>query len=205
MPQRLPIFELPLALLPGERLPLHIFEERYKRMIGTSISTGSPFGVLLRDSDGARSIGCTATVEEVLERFEDGRLNVLVTGVSPFRVIDRFGDPEEPGAEVEMIEPPADEEDPSDAEAARSAFLDLAEQASGERPDEAEIASEDAYGLAARVELPAETKQELLQIRDEGERMALLADVFRGLLETLARAEEVAERAQSNGKVRIGP
>ena len=104
-----------------------------------------------------------------------------------------------------MIEPPADEEDPSDAEAARSAFLDLAEQASGERPDEAEIASEDAYGLAARVELPAETKQELLQIRDEGERMALLADVFAGLLETLARAEEVAERAQSNGKVRIGP
>ena len=205
MPRRLPIFELPLALLPGERLPLHIFEERYKRMIETSISTGEEFGILLRDSDGARSIGCTATVEEVLERFEDGRLNILVTGVHPFRVIDRFGDPEAPGAEVEVIEPPAGEEDADAAEAARSAFLDLAEQASGERPDEAEVASQGAYGLAARVELPAETKQELLQISDEGERMALLADVFNGLLETLARSEEIAERAQANGKVRIGP
>jgi Lon protease-like protein len=201
----LPIFELPLALLPGERLPLHIFEERYKRMIDTSISSGEEFGILLRDDDGARSIGCTATVEEVLERFEDGRLNILVTGLRPFRVIDRFGDPEAPGAEVELIEPPADKEDAGAAEAARSAFLDLAEQASGERPDEGEVASQSAYGLAARVELPAETKQELLQIRDEGERMALLADVFTGLLETLARSEEIAERAQANGKVRIGP
>jgi Lon protease-like protein len=203
--QRLPIFELPLALLPGEQLPLHIFEDRYKRMVEASISSGEEFGILLSDSDGARSIGCTATVEAVLERFEDGRLNILVAGVHPFRVLDRFGDPEAPGAEVEVIEATAGEEDAVAAETARSAFLDLAEQAAGERPDETEIASQSAYALAARVELPAETKQELLQIGDEGERMALLADVFKGLLETLARSEEIAERAQANGKVRIGP
>ncbi len=205
MPRRLPIFELPLTLLPGEQVPLHIFEERYKRMIETSISSGEEFGILLSDGDGARSVGCTAAVEEVLERFEDGRLNVVVTGVRPFKVLDRFGDPEDPAAEVEVIEAHAGEEDAGAAEGARSAFLDLAEQASGQRPDEAEVAEQSAYGLAARVELPSETKQELLQIGDEGERMALLADVFSTLLETLARSEEIAERAQGNGKVRIGP
>ena len=66
----MPIFELPLALLPGEQLPLHIFEERYKRMIGRSVDEGEPFGIVLRDDDGARSVGCTARVEEVLERFD---------------------------------------------------------------------------------------------------------------------------------------
>ncbi len=174
-------------------------------MIGTSLSSGDPFGILFRDRDGARSIGCTAQVEEVLERFDDGRLNVLVTGVRPFEVIDRFGDPEQPGAEVELIELDDSGEEAGDASAARSAFLDLAERASGQRPEDADVASESSYGLAARVELPVETKQELLQMRDEAERMILLAGVFTDLLEALGQAEEVAERAQSNGKVRIGP
>ncbi len=175
-------------------------------MIGAGISTGEPFGVVLRDDGGARAIGCTAVVAEVLERFEDGRLNIVVAGERPFRVLDRSGDPDQPAAEVEMIgeaEPGAEETE--SASAARAGFLDLAERASGERPEEAEIASESAYGLAARVELPAETKQELLEMRDEEERMALLAEVFAALLETLGRAQEVAERAQSNGKVRTGP
>ncbi len=194
-----------MTLLPGERLPLHIFEERYKRMIGTSLSSGDPFGILLVDADGARSVGCTARVEQVLQRFEDGRLNVVVTGGRPFKVIDRLGDPDDPGAEVEMLEAAESGPEQDGAEAARSAFLDLAERASGERPAEEEVASESSYGLGARVELPPDTKQELLQMRDEAERMTLLAAVFRSLLEALGRAEEVAELAQSNGKVQIDP
>jgi hypothetical protein len=66
----LPIFELPLVLLPGEQVPLHIFEERYKRMVGTSLELGEPFGVVLRDDEGARSVGCTAIIDDVTERFE---------------------------------------------------------------------------------------------------------------------------------------
>lgn len=205
MAQHLPIFELPLVLLPGERLPLHIFEQRYRHMIEGCLESGEPFGVVLRDGDGARSVGCTALVEEVLERFEDGRLNILVSGGRPFTVLDRFDDPEEPAAEVELIEEEDAAGEPDGAEEARSAFLDLAERASGERPEAAGIESASAYGLAARVELPPETKQELLRMRGEGERMRFLAEVLGTLLEALGRAEEVAERAQSNGKVRTGP
>ena len=68
----LPIFELPLVLLPGEQVPLHIFEDRYKRMVGTALEQGEPFGIVLRDDDGARSVGCTARIDDVLERFDDG-------------------------------------------------------------------------------------------------------------------------------------
>jgi Lon protease-like protein len=203
--QSLPIFELPLVLLPGELIPLHIFEERYKRMIGRCLEQGEPFGIVLRDSDGARSVGCTAHVAEVLERFEDGRLNVVVSGGTPFRVLDRFDDPEDPVAEVEL----EDEDEPAgeapDAEAARAAFADLAEMAAGERPAEDELAAATAYGLAARVELPAETKQELLQMRDEADRMAMLARVLTTLQKALDKAGDLAERAKSNGRVQIGP
>jgi Lon protease-like protein len=203
MQLELPIFELPLVLLPGEQVPLHIFEDRYKRMIGEALESGEPFGVVLRDAEGARAVGCTAFVTEVLERFDDGRLNVVVTGGDPFRVLDRFDDPEDPTAEVELEAEAAEEGDPDAARIAREAFLELAERASGERPAADAVAGETAYGLAARVELPVEFKQRLLQSRHEDERMRMLARALANLRNAVERAEEIAEHARSNGRVRL--
>ncbi len=198
----LPIFELPLVLLPGEQVPLHIFEERYKRMIGTVLEQGEPFGIVLRDDDGARSIGCTARIDDVLERFDDGRMNIVVSGEEPFKVIDRFESPEYPTGEVELIPdqdiPPIDD---ASASAAREAFAELAERATGERPEPDELDGASAYAIAARIELPAETKQQLLEMRDEDDRMALLANALGAVGKALERAEEAAERASGNGKV----
>jgi Lon protease-like protein len=198
----LPIFELPLVLLPGEQLPLHIFEDRYKRMIGRSLDEGEPFGIVLRDDEGARSIGCTAHVDEVLERFEDGRMNVVVSGREPFKVLDRFEAAEYPAGEVEVI---ADEDvpgvDESFASAAREAFAELAERATGERPADEELEGASAYAIAARIELPDETKQRLLEMRDEDERMELLANALKAVERALERAEEAAAHARTNGKV----
>jgi Lon protease-like protein len=205
MQLQLAIFELPLVLLPGEQIPLHIFEERYKRMVGESLESGEPFGVVLRDGEGARAVGCTAFVTEVLERFDDGRLNIVVTGGDPFRVLDRFDDPEDPAAEVEVEAETAEEADPDAARLAREAFLELAERASGERPAADAVAGESAYGLAARVELPVEFKQRLLQSRREDERMRMLATALARLRGAVERAEEIAEHARSNGRVRLGP
>ena len=155
----LPIFELPLVLLPGEQVPLHIFEDRYKRMVGTALEQGEPFGIVLRDDDGARSVGCTARIDDVLERFDDGRMNIVVSGEEPFKVIDRFESPDYPAGEVELIPdqdiPPIDE---ASATAAREAFAELAERATGERPEPEELDGATAYAIAARIELPAETK-----------------------------------------------
>lgn len=199
----LPIFELPIVLLPGEKLPLHIFEERYKRMVGRALEQGEPFGIVLRDDDGARSIGCTARIDDV-ERLDDGEMNIVVSGEAPFKVLDRFESPEYPAGEVELI---ADEEAPpvdeGSASAAREAFAELAERATGERPDAGELDEASAYAIASRIELPPETKQRLLEMRDEDERMELLANALNAVERALERAEEAAERASSNGKVRF--
>src|SRR5687768_8537567 len=123
----LPIFELPLVLLPGELLPLHIFEERYKRMIGRCLEEGEPFGIVFRDEElGARNVGCEARVTEVTERFDDGRLNIVVTGERPFRVLDRFEASGYPAGEVEPVEPPLEEDSEAGAAVeARDAFAEL--------------------------------------------------------------------------------
>jgi Lon protease-like protein len=200
----LPIFELPIVILPGELLPLHIFEERYVRMIGHCLESEEPFGIVFRDEEGtAHRIGCTARVTEVLERFDDGRMNIVVTGEQPFRVLDRFEDPDYPAGEIETIsaadEPP--EQDPDAADMARQAFIELVKGISGEPPEGLDIETEDAYGIAARVELPVETKQALLEQRAESERMRMLGNALRALVDAVARSGEIAERAKMNGKV----
>lgn len=204
----LPIFELPLVLLPGELLPLHIFEDRYKRMIGHCLEDGEPFGVVFRDTEGgARRVGCEARVTEVSERFDDGRLNIVVTGERPFRVLDRFEAPEFPVGEVEPMEMAESEEDSAsgdDADAserARDAFAELVKRVGADPPERPALEALDSYGIAARVELPPDTKQRLLELRSETERMTVLARALDALVAAVARSREIAERARMNGKV----
>jgi Lon protease-like protein len=200
----LPLFELPVVLLPGELMPLHIFEERYKRMIGHCLETEEPFGIVLRDDDGsARRIGCTARVTEVLERFEDGRMDIIVTGEEPFRVLERFDGEDYPAGEVEPV-PRSEEDEPDDTAAAndaRETFADLVRRVSGTEPEIEGLDESDAYTIAGRVELPVLTKQRLLELRSEAERMKLLGQALHDLVGLLKRSREIAEAAKMNGRV----
>ena len=203
----LPIFELPLVLLPGELLPLHIFEERYKRMIARCVDDGEPFGIVFRDDEGgARRVGCEARVTEVTERFDDGRLNILVTGERPFRVLDRFDSPDYPAGEVAPVDPAGTEGETGVVDAAseaREAFAELVRTVGGEEPERAELEATDSYGIAARVELPPETKQQLLELRSEPRRMEVLSAALQPLRRAVARSRDIAEREKMNGKVII--
>ncbi len=206
-PSELPIFELPAVLLPGELMPLHIFEERYKRMVGGALDSGEPFGIVFRDDeDGARSVGCTARVAEVLERFDDGRLNIVVAGEHPFRVLDRFDAPDYPAGEVELIDlgDEAPDHDEEAARAARATFAELLEEVGAEPASPEDLAAHDAYALAGRIELPADTKQRLLELRSEGERMRVLDRSLRAVARVVKRSAALAEHARTNGRVISG-
>jgi Lon protease-like protein len=72
------LFPLDLVLLPGEQRPLHVFEERYKELIGECLEDGVEFGLVLADEDGLRPVGTRAAVVEVLQEFDDGRMDVVV-------------------------------------------------------------------------------------------------------------------------------
>src|SRR5439155_17382183 len=80
------LFPLGIVLLPTERVPLHIFEPRYRELIGECLEEDGEFGLLYADEDGVREVGTRARVADVLEEFDDGRLNILVEGGERFRV-----------------------------------------------------------------------------------------------------------------------
>jgi Lon protease-like protein len=200
-----PLFPLPVVLLPSEVVPLHIFEERYKTMIEECLDDGSEFGIVWLSDDGLKDIGCTARVAEVLERMDDGRMNILVRGTSPFRLVSRQEDQVYPAGTIELLDdgPTEDEEDDEAAGAARSGYADLVEQITEERPEEAALAELNSYEMAASVDIELPVKQGLLELRTEAERLQLLARLFREGIKRLQVAENISERAQGNGKVSI--
>ncbi len=165
-----------------------------------------PFGIVFRDDAGARAVGCSVLVSDVLERYDDGRLDIIVRGAERFRVLDRFEAAEWPAAQVEMIGGGTGSPMPgAELAAARAAFGELLESV-GAEPERAAGAST-SYEIAGQIEMLATDKQELLETDDEIERLVSLEGTLRRLIGGLKRTREIAERAKTNGhgQGRIGP
>ena len=196
------LFPLELVLLPSERVPLHIFEDRYKDLIGECLADTTDFGLILEDDDGLREIGTRTSVVELIDTFDDGRMNVLVEGRSRFRVIELTEGRPFRTAEVEAVED--DGELPLDADVERTiaVFRRLVTVAEADEIDEPSAGSPVlSFELAARVDFGPELKQELLELRSEGKRLRRLAELLDQAAQALTHEREVRQRASGNGKV----
>ena len=195
------LFPLELVLLPTERVPLHIFEPRYKELIGECLEEGREFGLVLEDENGRREVGTSAAVIEVLQVFEDGRMNVVVEGRERFRLLELTDGREFLTGEIESVEDETDPPAPEDVAKAVAIFRRLVEVAEAE-VDEPEASSESlSFQLASRVDFGLELKQELLELRSERNRLRRLAEILERAVEAMALEKEVRDRASGNGKV----
>jgi Lon protease-like protein len=199
-----PLFPLGLVALPGELVPLHIFEERYKTMMDECLRGGTEFGIVWMSDDGLREVGCACAIERVLERLEDGRLNLLARGTRPIRVLERQGHLAYPAGVVEFLADDDEVADPALLEAARSVYAELVRRAADREPEAEELAAMDAYAMAGTVDFGLDAKQGLLDLRSENARLQLVARLFRAALKRLDLIDRAQERAQSNGKIRFG-
>jgi Lon protease-like protein len=196
-----PLFPLGLVALPSELIPLHIFEERYKTMIGRCRTEPTEFGIVWMADDGLRTIGCACEIAEVLEELDDGRINLVARGTRPFRIEARQDELPYPAGTVEFL---ADREETIDADAAREAreaYAELVRQATDRTPDMDELAAMSAYEMAATVEFGLDAKQGLLDLRSETARLKLVTRLFRAAIKRLDFVERAQARARSNGKV----
>jgi Lon protease-like protein len=208
MPDRLssefPLFPLGIVALPGELIPLHIFEERFKTMMNECLADGSEFGILWLSDDGLREIGCACEIDRVLEQLDDGRMNLLTRGTRPFRVVQRQEHLPYPAGVIEFLEDREETVDPGLAQKAHDTYSDLVQRATDREPDEAELSDMSAYDMAATVDFGLDAKQGLLDLRSENARLRLVARLFRAALKRLDFVDRAQARARSNGKVRFG-
>jgi Lon protease-like protein len=197
------LFPLGIVLLPSERVPLHIFEPRYKELIGECLDDDVEFGLLYADEDGVREIGTRARVTDVLERFDDGRLNVVVEGGDRFRVTELTRGRSFMTAHVESLEDEPEAVAAETAARAAGSFRALAALAEAEAEEVDESSPRLSFELAAQVELAPDAKQRLLELRSEEQRLDLLAELLDAIRVTLIATRELGERAKRNG-TRLG-
>jgi Lon protease-like protein len=190
------------VLLPTEQAPLHIFEPRYLELVEACIAAESEFGILLADDIGEiREIGTRVSVIEVLERLPDGRLNIAVEGGERFQLARLT---EGRSFQTGEVEPYEDEDDARDDEAAERAFalyrrLAALVPAPPDDPDpDAPLLS---FEIGARVDFGSESKQQLLELRSEDERLTFVCELLERATEALETERELRARAAQNGKV----
>ena len=205
MPE-IPLFPLNVVLMPGTPMPLHIFEERYKQMVDECLGERSEFGMVLADEDGTRNVGCTARIAELVQRYEDGRLVILVEGSKRFRLdnILTGGKPYYVG-EVEYLEDEAPDEDISAVAEECIALLERVIEAATE--GEVGIEVEPPYrnlsfAIAGRIEFDLETRQRILELSSEGERLRKVKELLTEAAERLERDKRARGKAETNGHLR---
>lgn len=180
-PDRISLFPLDVVLFPGELLPLHIFEPRYRRMVRECLDAKAPFGMLLALPNGIARVGCSAEILEVTKRYDDGRMDILAIGRDPYRVLDLFTDDPLLAGAVDYLE---DEDSLLDPQS-RAKLVELYEVCytllfTGMPPDLSRSPhSSLSFAIAGTLPLDLLCKQQILELRSEAERQDRLLRYLR--------------------------
>jgi ATP-dependent Lon protease len=197
----MPLFPLQVVLFPGEQLPLHIFEERYKEMIAEAVREHTEFGVVLASEKGIVNTGCTATVDRVLREYPDGRMDILTLGRRRFELLllneersflrgaVEFFDDDDPRAPVS----------PEARNRAVEGYNQVQALSSNDALGEAEAADPLLSFRLAQPVPDLTFRQLLLSMRSEAERVRKLAEFFPGYLARQKRIQHAKDVAPRNG------
>jgi ATP-dependent Lon protease len=204
-PARIPLFPLDLVLFPGQAMPLHIFEPRYREMTRHCIQKQTPFGILRVSGVNLAQTGCSAMIVKVLKEYEDGRSDILTAGQTAFRLIRLHEEKIYMEADIIFLE-----EDFTGVDSSVSGQLEeLCNQCHrllyGD--DAPRFETDGGISLAYHVatELPLDTtmRQNLLEIRSESERQARLVAHLRDWYPQLKKRESVRAKAAGNGHSKL--
>ncbi len=195
----LALFPLDLVLFPGTPLPLHIFEPRYKEMIGECLEQKKQFGVIRAQDTNLADVGCTAEILAVTKQYDDGRMDIVAQGRDRFELIEVNQERAFLRGEILLVED--DAERPSAAE--RSHAIELHRQILALANAQQDLPEgQDAplsYHLAGSLPLDLDFKQKLLSLRSEARRIQTVIEYFEGILPNLRRAVTIRQKAGGNG------
>ncbi len=212
---RLPLFPLPLVMLPNETLPLYIFEDKYQQMLKDVAETSKMFGVMLYDGDDSftkrpeiGSVGCVAEIRES-ELLADGRSSIVTFGIVRYRLLDYIdsGDPYLVG-DVAFFEDEIDDESETEsvADVVFALFERIANAAfkmSGNRGSLPEITrgrpEQLSFLVTAAFNFENELKYELLEMTSTAERLTRLRDLLSKIVDQMEESSNIHVKSKTNG------
>ena len=178
----IPLFPLNIVAVPKERIPLHIFEPRYKQMIKDSIKTGDPFGIVLKDDKGVKSIGCSVKIIRVLKEHPTGEYDIIVQGQQCFRIKNKVQENDQLWiGKVTYLEDRVSA--PADLlEKTRDQYLHILLKLGLNEDMERHISKSRSFDFIEFINLPNKIKQQLIETNDENQRLEIINRIFTGVM-----------------------
>ncbi|MEX0821347.1 MAG: LON peptidase substrate-binding domain-containing protein [Rhodothermales bacterium] len=204
--ESLPLFPLGVVLYPNEQMPLHIFEPRYQDLVAFCLEYDQPFGVVMFDEGDMADVGCTARIEEVTARYEEGKMDIMVRGERRFLIKEVKQERTYLTASVERMDDRKGTLESDLKERAITQHMKLLELAGRTvRPSLYQGVEDVSYVMAHNAGLTLRQKQKVLELADESERIAFLVEHFEHLIPRVEQIEDVRRKIQSNGHFRDFP
>jgi Lon protease-like protein len=200
MPSRLlPLFPLHVVVFPRTHLPLHIFEDRYKEMVGKAIEENSEFGIVLAKEEGIVNAGCTVVVEKVIKKYPDGKMDILTCGRRRFEVVMLNEEKDYLRGEVQFFDD--DDAEPAPLEVqheALSQYKSLLESGSVHAPEPNLEDPQLSFQLAQGLQ-DVDFLNMLLRTRSETQRLRELNDFLVQYIPRQRHIARVRQAAPHNG------
>ena len=195
----LPLFPLDVVLFPDTPLPLHVFEPRYKEMIGECLDRKLTFGVVRAKENALAEIGCTAEIVAVTKKYDDGRLDIVSEGRRRFQIRNVNHERSFLQGEVVYFEDDPGLKKSVDVQRAVKLHAQIMELLAAEAgppdPEDPQL----SFHLAGTLPLDLDFKQTLLGLRSESERVIGLIEYYEAILPNLRRAVKARQKAGGNG------
>ena len=174
---KIPLFPLNIIVLPYEKVPLHIFEPRYKKMISESIKNDTPFGIVLNNNGSVDSIGCSLNVTKILKHYKNGEYDLIATGEKCFQIIDKVKKNDLWIGSIEYIANPITE-DNNILKELQNKYLELLVKLGKEENFDIYIERKISYQFLIGISLPLNLKRSILLLESENERLLYIYDLL---------------------------
>ena len=180
--KNIPLFPLNIVALPKEKIPLHIFEPRYKRMIKNSIKSGDPFGIVFQDKEGFKSIGCSVKIISVIKEYPTGEFDIIVEGQNCFHIQNKIQ--ENDNLWIGTISFFKDEKQINQnlLDKIKDQYLHILLKLGINEDMERHINKKRSFDFIEFINLPNKIKQELLEENQENNRLKIISKLFTAIM-----------------------
>ena len=180
--KNIPLFPLNIVALPKEKIPLHIFEPRYKRMIKNSINSGEPFGIVHQDQDGFKSIGCSVKIVNVIKEYPSGEFDIIVEGQECFQIETKVQEDDSLWIGTVSFLKDQHQINVDLLDKIRDQYLHIILKLGINEDMERHINKKNSFDFIEFVNLPNKIKLELLEEDDENKRLKIINRIFTAVM-----------------------
>ena len=171
---KIPLFPINISILPDELIPLHIFEDRYKKMVSKSLERNKEFGIIYKQKEDMKNIGCSVSIKKVYQKYDDGKYDILIQGQKRFEIKSLFKESELLIGEVEFLNEFYEMADKNKFNKVLDKYLKLLLTFKIDHDIQSEMNKKKSFDFTKNILIPNEIKQEFLELENESKRLIFI-------------------------------